>query len=393
METRANSAASSPPLRSSAAGEFRLDGNVQAQDQRSQPHCTARTPHPRLRCVSMSSAAQEPTNSTEPQAPQPNATVEVIHSREVPLGGPRAMTVHRTIPHRQRPLIGAWCFVDHYGPDDVAVTGGMDVAPHPHIGLQTVSWLFEGEIEHIDSGGGRGLVLPGEVNLMTSGDGICHSETSTANTTILHGVQLWVALPEGVRRQAKRAFEHFVPQEVPLTNEATLRVFLGELEGQRSPVETHSPLLGAQLRLAPGAEVTLSVDPAFEHGLLADASGLHLEGTELPARSVGYTGVGETQLRVANTSDEWAYALLIGGAPFEEEIVMWWNFVARDFDEVKEARAAWQERAERFGEVEGYVGHGGPRKNRDGMSWLPAPELPNGVIRSRRNPGPVARRS
>ncbi|MHA6602175.1 pirin family protein [Corynebacterium coyleae] len=341
----------------------------------------------------MSSVESNPERSTEQNAAHTPATVEVIHSREVPLGGPRAMTVHRTIPHRQRPLIGAWCFVDHYGPDDVAMTGGMDVAPHPHIGLQTVSWLFEGEIEHIDSGGGRGLVLPGEVNLMTSGDGICHSETSTPNTTVLHGVQLWVALPEGVRREAKRAFEHFVPPEVQLTDDATLRVFLGELEGQRSPVATHSPLLGAQLHLAPGAEVTLTVDPEFEHGVLADAPGLHLEDTELPAWAIGYTGVGETQLRVANTSDEWVYALVIGGTPFEEEIVMWWNFVARDFEEVKEARAAWQERTDRFGEVDGYMGHGGPGKNRDGMSWLPAPELPNGVIRPRRNPDPVARKS
>lgn len=317
--------------------------------------------------------------------------VEIILPREVPLGGPRAMLVHRTIPHRQRPLIGAWCFVDHFGPDDVAVTGGMDVAPHPHIGLQTVSWLFEGEISHIDSGGGRGLVRPGEVNLMTAGDGISHSETSTAETTILHGVQLWVVLPEHARRTAPRAFEHFAPPEVPLGPDATLRVFLGELGGQRSPVETHSPLLGAQLRLAPGAEVELALDPTFEHGLLVDAHGILLENVPLPAHAIGYMGIGEETMRIKNTTEEWIYTLLIGGTPFAEEIVMWWNFVGRDFDEIKAARAQWQERTERFGKVEGYVGHGGPGKNRDGMSWLPAPTLPNATVKPRRNPEPAAR--
>lgn len=324
------------------------------------------------------------------------SVVEIISSREVPLGGPRAMTVHRTIPHRQRPMIGAWCFVDHFGPDDVARTGGMDVAPHPHIGLQTVSWLFEGEVAHIDSGGGRGLVRPGEVNLMTAGNGICHSETSTPSTSVLHGVQLWVALPEHARHTVDRAFEHFAPPEATLGESGTtMRVFLGELGAARSPVHTHSPLLGAQLHLAPGAEVELAVDPSFEHGLLADATGVTLSNTPIPAHAIGYLGVGETHMRIRNTSDDWVYAVLIGGTPFEEEILMWWNFVVRDFSEIKQARTHWQAQAggdgERFGEVDGYVGHGGPGKNPEGMSWLPAPELPNATLKPRHNPGPKAR--
>src|SRR5918995_5893358 len=122
--------------------------------------------------------------------------VEVLVPRDVPLGGPRAMTVRRTLPQRHRSLIGAWCFADHYGPDPVEDTGGMSVAPHPHTGLQTVSWLFTGEIEHRDSAGHHAMVRPGELNLMTGGRGISHSEVSTADTAVLHGVQLWVALPE-----------------------------------------------------------------------------------------------------------------------------------------------------------------------------------------------------
>ena len=186
----------------------------------------------------------------------------VLHPREVPLGGPRAIRVRRTLPQRERSLIGAWCFVDHYGPHDVRGGTGMDVPPHPHTGLQTVSWLFSGEVEHRDSAGVHAMVRPGELNLMTSGAGICHSEVSTSATTILHGVQLWVALPDEARDTA-RGFAHFVP--VPrLVGDATLRVFLGELEGLRSPVNTFTPLLGAQVDLDPGAEVRLRVDPGFE---------------------------------------------------------------------------------------------------------------------------------
>lgn len=160
----------------------------------------------------------------------------VLHPREVPLGGPRAIRVRRTLPQRERSLIGAWCFADHYGPQDVRSGPGMDVPPHPHTGLQTVSWLFSGEVEHRDSAGVHAMVRPGELNLMTAGAGICHSEVSTAATTVLHGVQLWVALPDA-DRDTGRDFAHFVPTPRAVGG-ATLRVFLGELAGQRSPVHT-----------------------------------------------------------------------------------------------------------------------------------------------------------
>jgi redox-sensitive bicupin YhaK (pirin superfamily) len=153
------------------------------------------------------------------------------------------MTVRRTLPQRTRSLIGAWCFADHYGPDRVADTGGMDVAPHPHTGLQTVSWLFSGEIEHRDSLGSHAFVRPGELNLMTGGHGISHSEVSTPDTDVLHGVQLWVALPDEHRATA-RDFQHHAPEPVRLDG-ADIRVFLGTLAGSTSPVRTFTPLLGA----------------------------------------------------------------------------------------------------------------------------------------------------
>ena len=316
-----------------------------------------------------------PTEDGRGSVPTAAAGVEVVTSREVPLGGPRAMTVRRTLPQRQRSLIGAWCFVDHYGPDDVASTGGMDVPPHPHTGLQTVSWLFTGEIEHRDSLGSHAMVHPGELNLMTAGRGIAHSEVSTPATTTLHGVQLWLALPDHARDTA-RDFEHYAPEEVRVDG-ASLRVFLGSLAGETSPVRTFTPLLGAELVLDVGADVELDVDPAFEHGVLVDLGRVVLDGTELARAELGYVAPGARRLRLSNPSDERARVVLLGGEPFEEQIVMWWNFVGRSHDEIVAFRDAWQSGSDRFGGVEGYAGE--PQR-------LPAPSLPNARIKPRLNP-------
>ncbi|CAM5447941.1 Pirin family protein OS=Streptomyces rimosus subsp. rimosus (strain ATCC / DSM 40260 / JCM 4667/ NRRL 2234) OX=1265868 GN=SRIM_022310 PE=3 SV=1 [Streptomyces rimosus subsp. rimosus] len=288
--------------------------------------------------------------------------IEVLAPRDVPLGGPRAMSVRRTLPQRSRTLIGAWCFADHYGPDDVSMTGGMDVAPHPHTGLQTVSWLFSGEIEHRDSLGTHAYVRPGELNLMTGGRGISHSEVSTGRTTVLHGVQLWVALP-AEHRLADPDFRHHVPRPVEHGG-AGVSVFLGTLAGVTSPVPTFTPLLGAEIVLAPGATVTLTVDPAFEHGLLVDQGPVRLAGTLLHPAELGYACPGRDTLTLTNESDTPARTVLLGGTPFEEEIVMWWNFVGRSHADIAEAREEWMA-GDRFGEVHGYDG-----------DRLPAPNFP-----------------
>ncbi len=310
-------------------------------------------------------------------------TVEVLSPREVPLGGPRAMSVRRTLPQRTRSLIGAWCFVDHYGPDDTAATGGMEVPPHPHTGLATVSWLFSGEVEHRDSHGVHAVVRPGELNLMTGGHGIAHSEVSTTDTTVLHGVQLWVALPDA-HRDTPRAFAHHAPDAVDL-GDATLRVFLGELAGVTSPVETFTPLLGAELRLAVGATLTLDVDPAFEHGVLVDRGAVSLAGTPLERGDLGAVAAGPARLDLVATGPEPARLVLLGGPPFGEDIVMWWNFVGRSHDEIVAFRTAWEAGSERFGSVAGYVGRDG---RRDDDARLPAPALPHATIRARGNPRP-----
>jgi redox-sensitive bicupin YhaK (pirin superfamily) len=316
-----------------------------------------------LRCA----AAVEESRSAE------DARVEVLSAREVPLGGPRAMRVRRTLPQRARTLIGAWCFADHYGPSEVAATGGMNVPPHPHTGLQTVSWLFSGEIEHRDTLGTHALVRPGEMNLMTGGHGIAHSEVSTPDTTILHGVQLWVALPER-HRDAGRDFQHHVPEPARVDG-AEVRVFLGSLAGRTSPVRSFTPLLGAEITLEARAEVTFSVDPAFEHGLLVDSGDVRLAGTLLRAAELGYVPCGAGSLTLANESDAPARTVLLGGPPFEEEIVMWWNFIGRSHQDIVRAREDWEASSDRFGVIEGFPG-----------GRLPAPALPNAVITPRRNP-------
>jgi redox-sensitive bicupin YhaK (pirin superfamily) len=301
------------------------------------------------------------------------SVAEIITARDVPLGGPRAMNVRRTLPQRARSLIGAWCFIDHYGPDDVAATGGMDVAPHPHTGLQTVSWLFRGEIEHRDTLGSHAMVRPGELNLMTSGHGIAHTEVSTPRTTVLHGVQLWVALPDRDRHTA-RDFQHHAPETVRLDG-ADVRVFLGTLAGSTSPVRTYTPLLGAELVLAPRASLVLDVDAEFEHGLLVDQGAVTFAGTALKQAELGYLEPGDTALTLTNDTDEPARVILLGGPPFGEEIVMWWNFVGRTHEDIARARADWEAHSERFGRVEGYPG-----------DRIPAPALPNATLTPRKNP-------
>jgi hypothetical protein len=301
-------------------------------------------------------------------------TVEVLTPRDVPLGGLRAMSVRRTLPQRRRTLIGAWCFIDHYGPDDVAATGpgratsgGMVVPPHPHTGLQTVSWLFTGQIEHRDSVGHHAVVRPGELNLMTAGRGISHSEYSTSGTTTLHGAQLWVALPDA-HRQVDPRFEHHVPD--PVTGDGwEARVFLGSLLGSTSPVTTHSPLLGAELVLHPGTSLQLPVDPAYELGVLVDTGEVSVDGKPVAQHDLGFVEPGAGSHELA--TEDGARVLVLGGPPFGEKIVMWWNFIGRGHDEVAAYRAQWEALLESGSDERFALPLGDPQ------DALHAPALPN----------------
>jgi redox-sensitive bicupin YhaK (pirin superfamily) len=309
--------------------------------------------------------------------------IEILTPRDVPLGGPRAMRVRRTLPQRNRSLIGAWCFLDHYGPDQVSDSGGMSVAPHPHTGLQTVSWLFTGEIEHRDSAGNHAMVRPGEVNLMTAGRGISHSEVSTAATTTLHGAQLWVALPDATRF-TDPGFQHYAPE--PVTGEGwTARVFLGSLLGSTSPVETHTRLLGAEIVLAAGSTLRLEVDEAFEHGVLVDTGLVSLDGREVKPAELAYAAPGHDCLELTAYDD--ARLLVLGGEPLGESIVMGWNFVGRNHEEIVQFRSEWQEQITAGDDVVRDSQLMGPGRFGivvdEHLPPIPAPALPNARLKER----------
>ena len=326
----------------------------------------------------MSNTEREPAEVLCGQAGQGSSPgVTVLVPRDVPLGGPRAMNVRRTLPSRERTLIGAWCFADHYGPDPVAESGGMVVTPHPHTGLATVSWLFTGEVEHRDSIGTVAMVRPCEVNLMTAGHGISHSENSTPGTTVLHGVQLWLALPDAAR-DIPPSFEHYAP--APVTGEGwSASVFLGELLGSASPVDFPFPVLGAELRLAAGTTLSIDVDASYEHGVLVDHGVVTFAGQELKPAELGYLAPGCTTLEI--TAHEDALLVLLGGPPFGEQLVMWWNFIGRSHDDVAAYRDEWQAQITRDGAVLADSQDVAPGRfgvvAGDHTPPIPAPPLPN----------------
>lgn len=285
----------------------------------------------------------------------------VLLPREVPLGGPRAMLVRRTLPHKVRRMIGPWCFVDHYGP---ATSVHMDVPPHPHTGLQTVSWLLSGQIRHNDNLGYEQLIEPGQLNLMTAGKAIAHAEVSLSEE--LHGIQLWVVLPDSARHQAPH-FEHH--GELPRFSKpgADVVVMMGELEGAVSPAATYSPMVGAEITLT-GNSTTLQTKGDFEYGVLAITDNATVNGQAVPQHALIDLGTGHDSITIEATPG--AKLLLIGGAHFEEEIVMWWNFIGRSHEEIEQMRRDWQAQ------------NGYPEVKYPG-TWLRAPELPNTRLKSR----------
>jgi redox-sensitive bicupin YhaK (pirin superfamily) len=288
---------------------------------------------------------------------------ELLAGREVTLG--ESTGVRRLLPNLRRRMVGAWCFVDHYGPDNVAAGPGMRVPPHPHTGLQTVSWLMDGEVLHRDSLGSEHTLRPGQLGLMTAGRAIAHSEQSPAeHAPTLHGAQLWVALPGG-SRAVDPHFEFHA--DLPVLEDGGLRatVIMGELAGARSPGKAYSPLAGAGIELAAGTDRRLPLEPDFEYAVLTAEGVTEADGVELAPGSLLYLGCGRADLRLkASTRSK---LLLLGGEPFEEKIVMWWNFVARSGAEVAAARDEWMTGAE-FGAVRGYDG--------DRLSAPPLPPTP-----------------
>ncbi|GAA2243438.1 pirin family protein [Streptomyces amakusaensis] len=292
---------------------------------------------------------------------------ELLSPRTVRLG--ESTEVRRLLPNLGRRMVGAWAFVDHYGPDDIADEPGMQVPPHPHMGLQTVSWLHEGEVLHRDSTGSLATIRPRELGLMTSGRAISHSEESPRqHARLLHGAQLWVALPDA-HRSVEPHFQHHTDLPTVTAPGLTATVLLGALDGTPSPGTTYTPILGADLTLSRDAEPNLPLDPDFEYAVLSMSGHTHVDGVPVLPGSMLYLGCGRTSLPLRADSD--AGLMLLGGEPFEEELIMWWNFIGRTQAEIETAREDWTT-GSRFGQVKGY--DGGP---------LAAPELPPLPLKAR----------
>lgn len=264
------------------------------------------------------------------------------------------ITIRRALPQAICQLVGAWCFLDHFGPHEIGAGPGLRVGPHPHTGLQTVTWLFDGEVLHRDSLGSIRLIRPGQLNLMTAGQGIAHSEeTPEKHSSHLHGLQFWIALPE-TDRHISPAFDHFAELPGFAAEGLHITVIVGEAASYRSPARVYSPLVGLELRAQQSGQRRIALNPAFEHGLLVVAGKLSADGRRLENSDLHYFGAGRTHIELYNQSPFCAF--LFGGKPFGEEILLWWNFVARDSDEMRIAIDDWKSHSARFGEVRGYDG-------------------------------------
>jgi redox-sensitive bicupin YhaK (pirin superfamily) len=286
-------------------------------------------------------------------------------NRELALG---SLPVTRILPVKDRRLVGPWCFLDRFGPLSFTGQKPMDVAPHPHIGLQTVTWLLDGEVVHDDSLGSQSRLRPGGVNVMTSGGGIAHAEqTPRDNTGQLNGVQLWTALPEAVRH-GDAGFTHV--EEVPVAESrgGIARVFAGALLDASCPAPYYSEIIGADLQPHARHELDVPLDAAFEHAVLVLDGDAAVNGEALRPRTLYYLGKGRTEMSIG--SRDGGRLLLVGGLPFAESILMWWNFVARTPEEIAVARADW-EAHRRFGDVPAY---NGPRLAAPDLLRLARPE-------------------
>lgn len=298
-----------------------------------------------------------------------------LEPREVPLGGVRGMSVLRTLPNRDLPTVGAWCFLDRFGPGPVK----MRVEPHPHIGLQTVTWPLVGDMRHRDSVDSDVTLKRGQLNLMTAGNGISHSEYSLGEDPIpLDALQLWVVLPESARHGAGGFEQHtsLPTVAVPASSgsDAIATVVLGEFAGARSPATAHTPIVGAEIALAAGSRVALPLDEAWEHAIVLVEGDVTVDGRAVARNEMLY--LGDARSEVSVSSAEGGLLFILGGEPFEEDLVMWWNFAGRTHDEIAQARADWETpdaASARFGHV---VTHGTER--------IPAPELPNVRLKPRR---------
>ncbi|HWF93375.1 MAG TPA: pirin family protein [Xanthobacteraceae bacterium] len=264
----------------------------------------------------------------------------VIVPRSVDLGG---FAVRRALPHVKRRMVGPFIFFDHFGPVEFRAGQGIDVRPHPHIGLATVSFLFDGEIMHRDSLGNDKAIHPGDVNLMTAGRGIVHSERTApdhrAGGERLHGVQLWLAMPSGDEEIAP-AFAHHDQADLPVVagDGKIVRVVIGSLYGKRSPVPTLSDTIFADAALTPGAVLPIDAQ-AEERALYVVAGEIDIAGDRFAAGRLLVLRPGDP---MSVTAASEARVILVGGGAMDGPRHIWWNFVSSRKERIEQAKADWK---------------------------------------------------
>lgn len=278
-------------------------------------------------------------------------TFQRIALRAAELG--QGLTVRRALPTRHRRRVGAWCFLDHIGPINLQEGAGLHVGAHPHTGLQTFTWMVQGQILHRDSLGSEQVVRPGQVNLMTAGHGIAHTEDSLPEATVLHAAQLWIALPPA-QADLDPAFDHYPDLPTWTQDHVACTLLAGHHAGHVAPTRVHTPLLGMELAAPVEATTTLSLDPAFEYGLLPLIGTVDIGPERVQGDEFAYLGQGRNSVQLTLAAG--SRALLLGGAPFEPPIVMWWNFVGLSRPYIAQAVADWAAQAPRFGRVQGGEG-------------------------------------
>lgn len=272
--------------------------------------------------------------------------------------------IKRALPSRHKRMIGAWCFLDHAGPTTFSKGEGLDVGPHPHIGLQTFTWMIDGTMLHSDSiGTTNQLILPKQVNLMTAGRGISHTEVTPDTETRMHAAQLWIALPDD-KCNMLPCFEHYPELPIIQKDGVEFTVLVGDFLKIKSPVTVHTELLGVDLYAQNKASTRLKLNPKFEYGFMALEGTAIVNGHELTADNMLTLEVGIAEIEIQIQAG--SRILLLGGEPFESPILLWWNFVGRIQEEIAIACEQWVKEDERFGSIPSY---NGPR--------LKAPELPN----------------
>jgi len=273
----------------------------------------------------------------------------IFQSRSHDIGG---LVVGRVLPYVERRMVGPFIFLDHMGPASMAAGQAIDVRPHPHIGLSTLTYLFEGEIFHRDNLGNAVEITPGAVNWMTAGRGIAHSERSSAQERSaphrLHGLQFWVALPKKDEEIAPE-FSHYPADAVPKLSQgdAELRVIAGDAYGVRSPVKVYSPLFYVDVRLKAGARLELPNAYSDQAVYVIDGT-LEIESAEVGARTMVVFNPGS---KVALRAVSAAQIVLLGGEPFAEPRHIWWNFVSSSAERIEQAKNDWK--AGRFARIPG----------------------------------------